>query len=104
MHQTKIMIYDQISCWKPLKLAKFMEEWHFNMRITVWTRANFKNGWKSKMNGRMLVMSVLYGHRLHHMMRLRNRLISVTGTTEELTVIKLHVEWASVMKRGARLV
>jgi len=46
----------------------------------------------------MLLMRVLGGYRLQHVLRLSCRSVTVSGTTEELESMKMHLKWPSVVE------
>jgi len=81
-----------------------------NMRINIWVRGKFTNGLKySKLvcwlvgwlvGWMFLMMCILGGHRLQRVLRLRSSSISVSETTEESELIKLHLKWSSIKERS----
>ena len=82
--------YDQ-SVWKRVQL---MDEWQF--RVAISTKQNWCKD--SKASGQVLTMRALGGRRLQHVLKLRNVSISGYETTEESAVMKLHLQWVSLME------
>jgi len=54
----------------------------------------------SKKDERVLILCVLGGHQLEHLLKMKSCSVSISGTTEESALVKMHPELVSVTERS----